>query len=102
MVKSVFVTGATNGTGYAIAKRFARDGYAVFIGSRNGDNANSAAQKLAEEYNLYFLPLQEMLDKKAEEYAPECWLWDGVHPTRAGAKLIADEWLKLYKEKIEE
>ena len=53
MVKSVFVTGATNGTGYAIAKRFAKEGYAVFIGSRNGDNANSAAQKLAEEYNVF-------------------------------------------------
>ena len=53
MVKSVFVTGATNGTGYAIAKRFAKEGYAVFIGSRNGSNANSAAQKLAEEYNVF-------------------------------------------------
>ena len=53
MVKSVFVTGATNGTGYAIAKRFAKEGYAVFIGSRNGDNANSAAQKLADEYNVF-------------------------------------------------
>lgn len=58
-------------------------------------------KKLAEEYNLFYLPLQELLDKKSEEYAPECWLWDGVHPTRAGAKIIADEWLSLFKKEID-
>ena len=39
MTKSVFVTGATNGTGFAIAERFASEGYAVFIGSRNLENS---------------------------------------------------------------
>ena len=53
MVKSVFVTGATNGTGFAIAQRFAKEGYAVFVGSRNGDNANSAAKRIADEYNVF-------------------------------------------------
>ena len=57
-------------------------------------------KNLAEEYGLFFLPLQEKLDQKAEEFSPECWLWDGVHPTRAGAKLIADEWLKLFKNSV--
>ena len=55
---------------------------------------------LAEEYGLHFLPLQETLDQKAKEFPPACWLWDGVHPTRAGAKLIADEWLALFKKEI--
>ena len=53
MEKSVFVTGATNGTGYAIASRFAKEGYSVFIGSRSEENATEAAIKLAAEYGVY-------------------------------------------------
>ena len=57
-------------------------------------------RRLAEEYGLIFLPLQEAFDKKAEKYSPRPYLYDGVHPAPAGAKLIADEWLKTFKEKI--
>jgi NAD(P)-dependent dehydrogenase (short-subunit alcohol dehydrogenase family) len=53
MKKSVFVTGATNGTGYAIAARFAKEGYDVFIGSRNAENSIEAAKKLAAEYGVF-------------------------------------------------
>lgn len=49
MNRSVFVTGATSGTGYAIAKRFAKEGYDVFITSRRQPDAEAAAAKLAEE-----------------------------------------------------
>ena len=58
-------------------------------------------KKLAKEFQLFYLPLQKLLDKKSEEFPPECWLWDGVHPTRAGAKIIADEWLSLFKKEID-
>lgn len=57
-------------------------------------------KKLAEEYNLTFVPLQKTLDKAAEEYGAERYLFDGVHPDMAGARLIADEWLKAFNEKI--
>lgn len=53
MGKSVFVTGATNGTGFAIATRFAKEGYAVFVGSRNLEHAKNAAKKLQEEYGVF-------------------------------------------------
>lgn len=53
MNKSVFVTGATNGTGYAIAERFAKEGYDVFIGSRNGDNSAKAAEELHKQYGVF-------------------------------------------------
>jgi lysophospholipase L1-like esterase len=56
---------------------------------------------LAKEYGLDFLPLQDMLDKAAEKFGASYVLEDGVHPTIVGAKLIADEWLKLFHEKIE-
>ena len=53
MRKSVFVTGATNGTGYAIASRFAREGYAVFIGSRELARSTEAARRLADECGVF-------------------------------------------------
>lgn len=53
MKKSVFVTGATNGTGFAIAERFAKEGYDVFIGSRSEENSQEAAKKLADKYGVF-------------------------------------------------
>ncbi len=53
MKKSVFVTGAHDGTGFAIAERFAREGHAVFVGSREKEKANSAAAKLHEKYGVF-------------------------------------------------
>ena len=52
MNKSVFVTGATNGTGFAIAERFAREGYDVFVGSREEERANEAASAIAEKHGV--------------------------------------------------
>ncbi len=53
MKKSVFVTGAHDGTGFAIAERFAKEGYTVFIGSRQQDRADAAAAVLAEKYSIF-------------------------------------------------
>lgn len=44
MKKSVFVTGAHDGTGFAIACRFASEGYDVFVGSRDKNKAETAAK----------------------------------------------------------
>lgn len=55
---------------------------------------------LAEKYSLEFLPLQEVFDKAAAKTCARDYLPDGVHPGVAGARLIADEWMKLYNEKI--
>lgn len=52
MNKSVFITGATSGTGYAIAERFAKEGFDVFIGSRNKEAADSAAKSLESKYDI--------------------------------------------------
>ena len=58
-------------------------------------------RELSKEYGLYFLPLQQKFNEAAEKYGAQYYLYDGVHPMVAGAKLIADEWVKLFKEKIE-
>ena len=53
MNRSVFVTGAHNGTGFAIACRFAAEGYDVFVGSRDLERADAAARKLQETYGIF-------------------------------------------------
>lgn len=57
-------------------------------------------KKLADEYDCYFLGLQEDFEQKAEDFGAEYYLVDGVHPNIAGAQLIADKWVKLFDEKI--
>jgi len=53
MKKAVFVTGATGGTGKAIAERFAKEGYAAFITSRNAETGIAAAKDIAEKHNIF-------------------------------------------------
>ena len=55
-------------------------------------------RKLAEEYEIPFLPLQERFNERASATEASYYLCDGVHPHIAGATLIADEWVKLFKE----
>ena len=53
MNRAVFVTGGTVGSGLAIARRFARKGYDVFVTSRDGDRAASAAAAVAAEFGVF-------------------------------------------------
>lgn len=61
-----------------------------------------AVKKLAAEFGLYFMPLQESFDEAAKKHGAKNYLVDGVHPNIAGARLIADKWVKLFDEKIDE
>lgn len=54
-------------------------------------------RKLADEYHLAFVPLQKILTEKGEQFGNQHYLFDGVHPMVAGAKLISDEWLKVFR-----
>lgn len=53
MEKSVFITGACYGTGFAIAERFAKENYNVFISGRDFEKADAAAKKLTEKYGVF-------------------------------------------------
>lgn len=57
----------------------------------------AVAKKLAKEYNATFVPLQAAFDEAAKNGDGEKFLFDGVHPDAAGARLIANEWLKAFK-----
>ena len=55
------------------------------------------AKKAAEEYGLIFIPLQDKFDKAAQAINDASYyLADGVHPTPAGHRIIADAWLDAF------
>lgn len=62
----------------------------------------AAAKRVADKFHLAFVPLQARFDEKAAESGDTShWLRDGVHPTAAGHKLIADAWYDdFYKKEI--
>jgi lysophospholipase L1-like esterase len=58
------------------------------------DEYRLAAKNLAEEFAAIFIPYQKVFDE-AQKYAPgKYWTADGVHPSMAGASLMAEAWKK--------
>jgi lysophospholipase L1-like esterase len=56
-----------------------------------------AAKDIALKFDAVFIPFQKIYDE-AQELAPgEYWTGDGVHPTLAGAQLMAQAWLMAVK-----
>ncbi|MBR4894719.1 MAG: hypothetical protein IKZ36_05925, partial [Kiritimatiellae bacterium] len=53
-----------------------------------------AVKTIAAECGQIFLPLQQMFDDACTLAPAEYWIGDGVHPTVAGHKLIADAWMR--------
>ena len=60
----------------------------------------AVVKKLAEEYGIPFVALQEKFDEAAAKHGAVHYLYDGVHPDVAGGKLIAEEWLKVFRENL--
>ena len=59
------------------------------------------ARKIAEEFNLPFVALQEKLEQAVEVYGRHACFHDGLHPNIVGSKIISNEWLKVFKKEIE-
>ena len=57
----------------------------------------AVAKRIAEKYNLVFVPLQEQFDKVNADAPEGYWLRDGVHPTVAGHNLIKQAWLEGFE-----
>jgi len=51
-------------------------------------------RRLAEEFGVEFVDLQEAFDKAQEQFSADQLTADGVHPTQMGHRLIADTWKK--------
>ena len=61
----------------------------------------SIVKKLAEDYSLPFVALQEKLTEASERLGPSYICHDGIHPVLGGATIIAEEWLKVFKAESE-
>lgn len=55
------------------------------------------AKKVAEKFDLSFVPLQQGFDELCQKAQPVYWIRDGVHPTSAGHEYIKNQWLKAFK-----
>ncbi|MDF1575220.1 MAG: SGNH/GDSL hydrolase family protein [Bacteroidales bacterium] len=52
------------------------------------------AKKIADEFGAVWVPFQEAFDSAIEVADPAYWAADGVHPSMAGAQLMANTWLE--------
>jgi lysophospholipase L1-like esterase len=57
------------------------------------DGYRAAARKVAGEFDAVFVPFQSMFDEAVKQARPQYWAGDGVHPSIAGAQLMAQTWL---------
>jgi lysophospholipase L1-like esterase len=58
------------------------------------DGYRAAAKSIATDFNTIFVPFQSMFNHATGKAPAEYWASDGVHPTMAGAHLMAQAWLK--------
>lgn len=61
------------------------------------DEYREVAKSLAKEFNAVFIPYQTVFDEAQKQAPGVYWTHDGVHPSLAGAKLMAEAWLKAVK-----
>jgi lysophospholipase L1-like esterase len=56
-----------------------------------------AAKDIATQFDATFIPYQKIYDEAQKQAPGMYWTGDGVHPTLAGAQLMAQAWLKAVK-----
>lgn len=61
------------------------------------DSYRASAKKIAQEFNAIFIPYQSIFDEAQKHAKGQYWSWDGVHPSMAGAALMAEAWLKAVR-----
>lgn len=55
------------------------------------------AKKMSEEFDTIWVPFQTVFDEAVKVAPGPYWTGDGVHPSMAGAQLMAEAWLKAIK-----
>ncbi|MGI4750289.1 MAG: SGNH/GDSL hydrolase family protein [Janthinobacterium lividum] len=56
-----------------------------------------ASREMAQAFDAVFIPLQSVFDKAVKSAPGSYWTADGVHPTLAGAQLMAHTWMEVLK-----
>jgi lysophospholipase L1-like esterase len=58
------------------------------------------SKKIANEFGLPFVALQDKMDAVVKIYGVENCCYDGVHPHLVGSKVIADAWMDVFKKEV--
>jgi lysophospholipase L1-like esterase len=53
-----------------------------------------SAREIAKQFKATFIPFQSVFDEAQKRAPGSYWTGDGVHPTLAGAQLMAKAWMK--------
>lgn len=61
------------------------------------DERRAIVKKIAEDYKAVFVPFQTVYNEALNKAPAEYWAPDGVHPSIAGHKIMAEAWLKAVK-----
>ncbi|NLR57944.1 SGNH/GDSL hydrolase family protein [Chitinophaga polysaccharea] len=61
------------------------------------DEYRVAAKEIADKHQAIFIPYQAIFDKALQSAPGAYWTGDGVHPSVAGAQLMAEAWLQCIK-----
>lgn len=56
-----------------------------------------ASKDISEQFGATFIPFQKVFDEAQKRAPGAYWTGDGVHPTLAGAQLMAQAWLEAIK-----
>ena len=72
-----------------------RDKYTVF--RKDTEDKAAACRRVAEKFNIPFVPLQAKLDEMQKAYGTESVSGDGVHPNVTGHLLIARAWMEAFE-----
>jgi len=57
-------------------------------------STQAGIRAMAQEMEVLFVPIQQRFDQLSNRPSPEYWIYDGIHPTAPGHRLIADAWLE--------
>ena len=57
----------------------------------------AAAREIASSFGAELIPFQKIFDEAKKQAPGVYWTADGVHPTLAGAQLMAEAWVKTVK-----
>ena len=61
------------------------------------DEYRRAARELADKFDAVFIPYQSIYEEASRKVPGVHWTYDGVHPSLAGAHLMAHSWLQAIK-----
>jgi lysophospholipase L1-like esterase len=57
----------------------------------------NAAEEISKHFGALFVPFQKVFDEAQKRAEGSYWTGDGVHPSMAGAQLMANAWLSAVK-----